>query len=126
MKHTPGSPGFTLVEIMVALAIMAVGLFAVFRLQAQNLDLQSEACFMTQAGQLAKERMAEIQARSDWSEGISSGDFRERQLGFLYGEDVSRVDGIQNLFRIRVTVREEGDRTGRSYTVETFQWSNTP
>jgi len=112
--------------VLVALSIMAVGLFAVFRLQAQNLDLQSEAYFMTLAGQLAKERMAEIQARSDWSEGNSSGDFRERQPGFLYDEDVSRVNGIRNLYRIRVTVREGADRTGRSYSVETFQWRNSP
>jgi prepilin-type N-terminal cleavage/methylation domain-containing protein len=114
------SPGFTLIEVMVALSIMAIGLFAVFRLQAQNLELQSEAYFMTMAGQLAKMRTAEIEAKPE--EGHSSGDFQNLQPGFLYDADVSRVSGIRDLLKIRVVITEESDRSGRGYAMETFQW----
>jgi type II secretion system protein I len=116
--------GFTLIEVLVAMSIMAVGLFAVFRLQAQNLDLQSEAYFMTLAGQLAKARVAEIEAKPE--AGHSSGDFRDLQPGFLYEEDVSRVGDVRDLFRIRVTIREEADRAGRRFSMETFQWIPSP
>lgn len=118
--------GFTLMEVVVSLAIMAIGLLAVYRLQAQNLDFQAESYFMTLAGQLARQRVAEIEARPDMEEGHSSGDFREWQPGFLYEEDVIPVGSIRNLFRIRVTVREETDSTGRRYSVETLHASQAP
>jgi type II secretion system protein I len=118
--HSALSPGFTLIEVLVAMSIMAVGLFAVFKLQAQNLELQSEAYFMTMAGQLAKVRMAEIEAKPET--GHSSGDFQNLQPGFLYEEDVSRVSSIRDLLKIRVVITEETDPAGRRYAMETFQW----
>ncbi len=118
--------GFTLIEVLISMVIMAIGLLAVFNLQGQNLDSQSEASFMTMAGQLARERVARIVAGSDLEIGHSSGDFQEKQLGFLYDEDVSRVAGTRNLFRIRVTITEQGDRTGRRYSLETLQCRQAP
>ena len=61
--------GFTLLEVVICLGIIALVLVAVFHLQAQNLDLQSEAQFMTIATCLLQERLSQIQARETIEEG---------------------------------------------------------
>ena len=69
--------GFTLLEVMIAMAIIAIALVAVLGSQSQSLDLASEAKFKTTAALLAQGKMAEIETES--MEGLSSdsGDFGE-------------------------------------------------
>ena len=64
--------GFTLLEIVICLGLIALALMAVFHLQAQNLDLQSEAQFMTIATCLLQERLSQIQARETIEEILSA------------------------------------------------------
>ena len=111
--------GFTLMEVLISLAIMTLALLAVFRLQAQNLDLQSEAYFLTLASQLGQQRMAEIQARPDLREGQSSGDFGELYPTFRYEEEIARVPGRRHLWNVRLLVREEGDLAVQRILLET-------
>jgi len=111
--------GFTLLEVLLSLAIMSIALLAVFRLQAQNLDLQSEASFLTLASQLGQQRMAEIEAGPDLRESQSSGDFGELYPGFRYEEEIARVAGMKHLWNVRLLVREEGDLDARRILLET-------
>jgi type II secretion system protein I len=111
--------GFTLMEVLVSLAIMTIALLAVFRLQAQNLDLQSEAYFLTLANQLGQQRMAEIEAQPDLREGQSSGDFGEIHPTFRYEEEIARVSGTKHLWNVRLLIREEGDLALRRILLET-------
>jgi type II secretion system protein I len=111
--------GFTLLEVLVSLAIMTIALLAVFRLQAQNLDLQSEAYFLTLANQLGQQRMAEIEAQPDLREGQSSGDFGEVHPTFRYEEEIARVSGGKYLWNVRLLIREEGDLAMRRILLET-------
>ena len=111
--------GFTLMEVLVSLAIMSIAFLAVFRLQAQNLDLQSEAYFLTLASQLGQQRMAEIEGQPDLKEGQSSGDFGEFHPTFRYEEEIARVRGRKHLWNVRLLVREEGDLAARRILLET-------
>ncbi|MEW6664421.1 MAG: prepilin-type N-terminal cleavage/methylation domain-containing protein [Thermodesulfobacteriota bacterium] len=111
--------GFTLLEVLLSLAIMTIAVLAVFRLQAQNLDLQSEAGFLTLGSQLGQQRMAEIAARTNLSEGQSSGDFGELYPAFRYEEEIARVAGTKHLWKVRLVVREEGDSGARRILLET-------
>ena len=52
------SPGFTLLEVMVAISILAIALVAVFGSQSQSLSLANEAKFNTTAPFLAQSKMA--------------------------------------------------------------------
>jgi general secretion pathway protein I len=69
--------GFTLLEVMVAMAIIAIALTAVLRLQSQSLSLASEARFFTTAPLLAQSRMAEIMITTPEELRSDSGDFGE-------------------------------------------------
>lgn len=109
-----------------SLAIMAIALFAVFRLQAQNLDLQSEAYFVTQANQLGQQRMAEILARPDPRDAQSSGDFGEDHPGFRYVEEITKVVDKPYLYKVRVVVNDEGDPLKRRFALETLLYRQAP
>lgn len=113
-------------EVMVSMAIMAIALFAVFRLQAQNLDLQSEAYFMTLANQMGEQKMAEIQARPRLREGQSSGDLSEDYPAFRYEEEITRVQDRKHLFKVRLLVWDEGDLLQRRFLLETLLYRYTP
>ncbi|PKN27289.1 MAG: hypothetical protein CVU64_16170 [Deltaproteobacteria bacterium HGW-Deltaproteobacteria-21] len=110
--------GFTLMEVLVSMAIMAVALFAVFRLQGQNLDLQTEASFITLANQLGDQRMAELQVKPDLNEGRFSGDFGADHPDFQYEEEITKVANRKHLFRVKVTVIRRGEDLTRGFSVE--------
>ena len=69
--------GFTLLEVMIALAIIAIALVTVLGSQSQSLSLASEAKFKTTAALLAQSKMAEIEAESPENLASNSGDFGE-------------------------------------------------
>ena len=51
--------GFTLLEVMVSVAIMSIVLVSVYRLHSQSLTMNTEARFYTQAPMLAQSKLAE-------------------------------------------------------------------
>jgi general secretion pathway protein I len=76
MKKSSHYSGFTLLEVMVAMAILAIALVAVLRSQSQSISMANEARLATMASMLTQSKIAEIDI-----EGISavtsSGDFGE-------------------------------------------------
>lgn len=113
-------PGFTLFEVLLAMGIMATALFAVFRLQAQSLDLQSEARFTTMANFLLQERLSLYHATKTLQQGSFSGDFEDPFEDFTYSEEVSEVPGKDRLYRIRVEITQEGGKPRRTLSQETY------
>jgi len=69
--------GFTLLEVMVAIAIIAITLVTVFGSQSQSLSLANEAKFSTTAALLAQSKMAEIEVVNPEDLVSDSGDFGE-------------------------------------------------
>jgi type II secretion system protein I len=112
--------GFTLLEIIICLGLLALVLVAVFHLQAQNLDLQSEAQFMTTATCLLQERLSQIQASEKIEEGKNSGDFGEDYPDYTYTQEVSEVPDTETLYKVRVAVILERDKARRDLWLETY------
>ncbi|HUU40769.1 MAG TPA: prepilin-type N-terminal cleavage/methylation domain-containing protein [Desulfatiglandales bacterium] len=69
--------GFTLLEIMFAVSIIAIAVVAVFGLQSQSLSMANEAKFNTTAALLAQSKMAEIETINIEDLASGSGDFGE-------------------------------------------------
>ena len=67
--------GFTLLEVMVAMSIMAIGLVAVFQMQSQSISMSTEARFQTTASFLAQSKMVEVETQSPLSNKTENGDF---------------------------------------------------
>lgn len=94
--------GFTLVEVLVALAILAIALAAVLRAMGQAIDLTSDLRDRTEALWVAEDRVTEHQLMRDWpaldsKEGTLEFNgrqwrWRERVSAFLNFEDLRKLD----------------------------------
>jgi prepilin-type N-terminal cleavage/methylation domain-containing protein len=111
--------GFTLLEVAISLFIIATTLLVVFRLQAQNLDLQSEANFITVARYLAQDRMSRLQGERSLSEGIDSGDFGEAHGNFTYQTEISKIPDREHLYRVKVSIFQQQNTFIKDFSVET-------
>ncbi len=76
--------GFTLLEVMVAVAIMAIVLVSVYRMHSQTLAMNAAARFYTQAPLLAQSKLAELETASADKIAGDSGDFGENFPGYRY------------------------------------------
>ena len=77
------SRGFTLIEVLVALAIAAIALTAVSRSAAVSSTSAAEIKLRTLAGFVAENRLGELEARRVWPPvGVSEG--LERQAGIEF------------------------------------------
>jgi general secretion pathway protein I len=84
------SPGFTLVEVLVAMTIVAVSLLAALRVATQGTNHVSELQARLFAGWVAADRLAEHHARGDWLPvGVLTGTQRQGNLELGWREQVS-------------------------------------
>lgn len=82
--------GFTLVEVLVALAIVAIALLAALRAAGQGTNNVEELRSRLLAGWVAENLLAEHRARGDWLPlGIQRGQQREGGIEFVWREEVS-------------------------------------
>ena len=81
--------GFTLIEVLVALAIVAIALMAALRAAGQGTNNVGELRSRLLAGWVAENLLAEHRARRDWLPiGIQRGTAREGGLDFEWREEV--------------------------------------
>lgn len=85
-----GSPtGFTLIEVLVALAIISIALLAALRVAAQGTTNVGELRTRLLAGWVAENMLAEHRARGDWLPlGINRGKEREGGIEFAWRREV--------------------------------------
>jgi general secretion pathway protein I len=100
--------GFTLVEVLVALAILATALAAASRLSVMLADSSAGLRQRLLAGWTAQNRLAELQARHAWpGVGSRSGEAEQAGLKLTWRETVSTTPNP--LFRrIEISVGERG------------------
>jgi general secretion pathway protein I len=81
--------GFTLVEVLVALAIVSIALLAALRAAGQGTNAVGELRLRTFAGWIAQDRLAEHRARGDWlAPGIGRGTQSQGGVEFAWREEV--------------------------------------
>ena len=118
--------GFTLLEVMVAVAVMSIVLVSVYRMHSQSLTMNTAARFYTQAPLLAQSKMAAIETLSAGGFSEDSGDFGEQFPGYNWKvseKDVaSEVLGTvaEDLKQIDVTVSYNDDQF--SYNLRTYRF----
>ena len=81
--------GFTLIEVLVALAIISIALLAALRAAGQGTTNVGELRARLLAGWVAENILAEHRARGDWMAlGIQRGKEREGGIEFAWREEV--------------------------------------
>ena len=127
----PGVPGlsygFTLLEVMIALAVMSIVLVSVYRMHSQSLAMNTAARFYTQAPMLAQSKMVEIEALSSSAFPADSGEFGEEFPGYSWKASIADVaseilgEVAADLKRIDITVSYNDDQF--SYSLRTYQFN---
>ena len=102
--------GFTLLEVMAAVSIMAIVLTAVYRLHSQTISMSGSVKFYTSAPLLAQRTMSELETKPDDFQTNSSGDYGEEFPGYAWSVQVEDVESeelgryAKDLKRIDVSV----------------------
>ena len=123
--HSTAS-GFTLLEVMVAMAIMAIVLVSVYRMHSQTLTMNMAARFYTQAPMLAQSKLAQLESASSGEITGDSGDFGEKFPGYTWSISSEEVSSealgeiAADLKRIDMKVSFNGDEY--SYNVRTYRF----
>ncbi len=88
-----GSSGFTLLEVLIAIAILALTLPILLGLRNRDLDLHARAADITAATMLAQEKLTEAEMSPVFPIGETSGDFQNPPLGYqVLGDTANRAD----------------------------------
>lgn len=75
--------GFTLLEVLLAIALLAIALPILLGLRNFDLDLQDRASELTVATLLAQEKLVEVELLGQYAIGETVGEFRQVPLGTL-------------------------------------------
>jgi general secretion pathway protein I len=121
--------GFTLIEVVVALAILGVGLTVIIELFSGGLRLARTSEEYTKAMSYAQMKMEEIATQQDIEEGIKEGEFDNT---FRWKVGVKKVDILPveknpefkppvELFQIRVNILWKSGSKERSASIESFK-----
>ena len=103
-----GARAFTLVEVLVALAILAVALAAGMRAVAQSADGAASLRLRTLALWVAQNRLAQAQLADPWpARGVVEGDETQAGTRLAWHETVSDTPNPA-LRRVEITVSEPG------------------
>jgi general secretion pathway protein I len=116
-----GCGGFTLLEVMIAMTILAITLVTVYQSQSQSISMATSSRFLTTASLLAQSRMAQIDA-ADPREAVSaSGDFGEDFSDYRWQVEVGDVQEIPLLKRIALTVTNGRMTTRNTYRLTLYK-----
>jgi general secretion pathway protein I len=116
---------FTLLEVMVAMAIMAIVLVSVYRMHSQTLAMNTANRFYTQAPMLAQSKLAQLESGASEIIAGDSGDFGDKFPGYSWNVSVEEVaiealGEVANDFKqIDLTVSFNGDEY--VYNVRTYR-----
>ena len=109
--------GFTLLEVMVALAVIATAFTALLGLHVRNLRLAARDQSYTQALLLSRSLITEAELGPYPGVGIAQGDFEDRWPGLYTGYRWERVVsdfGVLGVLQVTIRVVPFGDESAAS------------
>jgi type II secretion system protein I len=117
--------GFTLLEVMVALAILAIVIGSIMRLQSQTISFHYAAKFEGQAPFLAQRKLAEVIQASPTEAVQEKGSFSEDFPGFSWEFSVVPIESeifgqaLTWFQEINITIRNKNESL--EYNLKAFR-----
>ncbi|WP_179953216.1 type IV pilus modification PilV family protein [Desulfobotulus mexicanus] len=119
-NHTLASPaGFTLVEILIAMAIMGIVGLAIFSMQIQSIRTAARSASMTEAGALASQQL-ELFQNIPMAALLDLGDKAEEDSGW---DKVTDIPGVRG-YRIFWNIIEDTPKDGMASVKMEIQWED--
>ena len=130
LKTVYRTQGFTLLEVMISVAIIALVFVSLFRMQSGTISLAQTGQFNTMAPILAAQLIARVEADvQNWSQ--SDGDFGESHPGITWTCDISdisldaldfiREESADSFKKIHITITGPDEQT--PYEVTTWRYA---
>jgi general secretion pathway protein I len=91
MASEHANKGFTLLEIMVTVSVMAIVLVSIFHLHSQTISMNIDAKFNAIAPFLARQKIAELELVEPGELANASGDFADDFPGFTWKIDLEDI-----------------------------------
>jgi len=116
--------GFTLLEVLLSVSIIAIVLVSALRLQGQSVTMNESARFYSTAPFLAQQKMAEVRFDPQRYMGTDSGRFDEMPEHYSWQVAVEGLPlaGMENdeipVYDVTVTIHS--DVTRSSYVLQSF------
>ncbi len=120
--------GFSLLEILVAMSIIAIVFLSIFKMHNQTISMNHAVKFYTIAPLLAQNKVEELELRSVYESIYDSGDFGDNYPGYRYNISIDDTDSeflgyaAGDLKKIDVTVFTDIEKL--SYSLRTYRLSN--
>lgn len=118
--HTRRRAGFTLLEMLVAMVLLAIGITGAMAALSGTLQGAGLAEEYTTAGLLAQSRLTELEQVDGLIEGTAEGDFGEDYPGWRWEQEVVQAES-EGLLQVTVTVIWQSGSTERTYTLTTYR-----
>ena len=112
MERNPKDYGFTLIEVVVALAIVAIGMLAVFKTIGDTVNNVDQLRDRSLAGWIADNRITEVRVSGEMpsiEETAGEVDYAGRKWHWVTKVSQTQVKGLR---RIDVSVRRDTDPDG--------------
>jgi general secretion pathway protein I len=121
--------GFTLIEVVVAMAILAVGLTIIIELFSGGLRLGRTSVEYTKAVNYARMKMEEIAVKQTMEEGSEEGEFdntfrwqvETKRVGILPVEDKTDFKPPAELFLVKINILWKSGSKERSTRIESYK-----
>lgn len=128
-RHSVRRQGFTLIEVVIALAILGMGLTVIIELFSGGLRLGRASAEYTRAVNYARMKMEEIAMKPNIQEGTEEGEFDPiyswqvgiKKMDLLsLGKDRTLTPPVE-LFQVKVNVLWKSGSKERSAIFETYR-----
>ncbi len=116
--------GFTLLEVLISVSIVAIVLVSALRLQGQSVTMNESARFYSTAPFLAQQKMAEVRFDPQRFMGTDSGRFDEMPVQYSWRVVVESLmlGGVENdelpVYDVTVTIHSAVTKT--SYVLQAY------
>ena len=109
-------------EVMIAMAILAIALVTVFQSQSQSISMAGSSRFLTTASLLAQGKMAEIEAVEMKDVKAENGDFGEGFPDYVWRVEVNDTE-LKNVKKIELTVTYNRMTLNNSHLLELYRFA---
>lgn len=115
----PSYSGFTLLEVMVSLAILATAFVAALKLHSDSIEMLISSRIHTKAAELAQYKMTEIELVGLKNIALMSGEFEELAPDYTWNVDIESTTSEQ-WKKVTVSVKNRNARAGSQFRLTEF------
>ena len=112
--------GFTLLEVMIAMAILAIALVAVHQSHSQSISMTGSSRFLTTASLLAQSRMAAVDAADPRQLAPAQGDFGDDYPDYRWQVEIGETENAL-LKKIILTVTNSRMAVRNTYRLTLYK-----